>query len=68
MAEPGADRVELADLILRLRQANVTDRRVVAAIEAFDDSTEIDDHLGRHDEASLTRQRVSMLRANCSQT
>lgn len=34
---------------------------VVAAIEAFDDSAEIDDSLGRHDEASLTRQRVNML-------
>ena len=34
---------------------------LVAAIEAFDDSAEIDDSLGRHDEASLTRQRVNML-------
>ena len=33
----------------------------VAAIEAFDDSAEIDDHIGRHDEASLARQRVNML-------
>ena len=41
---------------------------VLSAIEAFDDSAEIDDHLGRHDEASLTRQRVNMLRASCSQT
>jgi len=40
----------------------------VAAIEAFDDSAEIDDFLGRHDEASLTRQRVNIIRASCSRT
>ena len=41
---------------------------LVAAIEAFDDSAEIDDSLGRHDEASLTRQRVNIIRASCSRT
>ena len=29
-----AGRVEIADLILRLRRANITDQRVVAALEA----------------------------------
>ncbi len=32
------------------------------ALEAFGDSAEIDDLIGRHDEATLTRQRVSLLR------
>jgi tetratricopeptide (TPR) repeat protein len=31
------------------------------AVEAFGDSAEIDDLIGRHDEATLTRQRVSLL-------
>ena len=31
------------------------------ALEAYGDSAEIDDLIGRHDEATLTRQRVSLL-------
>jgi tetratricopeptide (TPR) repeat protein len=31
------------------------------AVEAFGDSAEIDDLIGRHDEATLTRQRLSLL-------
>ena len=31
------------------------------ALEAFGDSAEIDDLIGRHDEATLTRQRMSLL-------
>ena len=33
------------------------------ALEAFADSAEIDDLIGRHDEATLTRQRVSLLQS-----
>ncbi len=33
------------------------------ALEAFGDSAEIDDLIGRHDEATLTRQRVSLLKS-----
>ncbi len=33
------------------------------ALEAFGDSAEIDDLIGRHDEAILTRQRVSLLQS-----
>ncbi len=34
---------------------------LAAAIEAFDDSAEIDDLIGRYGEATLTRQRVALL-------
>jgi len=50
-----------ANLYYNLGIAAERRRYIETALEAFGDSAEIDDLIGRHDEATLTRQRMSLL-------
>ena len=59
-------RAVTANLYYNLGIALERKREFVAAIEAFEDSAEIDELIGRHGEASLTRQRVNMLQGAVS--
>ncbi len=51
-----------ANLYYNLGIALERSGELAAAIEAFGDSAEIDDLIGRYGEATLTRQRVALLR------
>jgi len=53
-----------ANLYYNLGIAAERGRDLETALEAFGDSAEIDDLIGRHDEATLTRQRMSLLKKN----
>jgi tetratricopeptide (TPR) repeat protein len=55
-------RAVTANLYYNLGVAAERGGRLAAAVEAFGDSAEIDDLIGRHGEATLTRQRVSLLK------
>ncbi len=50
-----------ANLYYNLGTAAERRKDLDTALEAFADSAEIDDLIGRHDEATLTRQRMSLL-------